>query len=531
MPEVPTASGDSRTIPEVLRSSAARFADALALSDGGKAFSFRQLAGEVEHTARALISVGVQRGDRVAIWAPNAWEWEVAALATHSVGAALVPVNTRFKGPEAADILARSRTRVLFTVNGFLGADYVSLLRGADVPLPALEHIVVLRGTAPAETLSWETFRARSETTSPSQASERAAGVQPDDLCDIIFTSGTTGRPKGVMSTHAQTVRAFRSWSETVGLREGDRYLVVLPFFHSFGYKAGWLASLMTGASVFPESVFDVGVVLAHVARDGITVLPGPPSLYQSILAHTKRFDYDLSTLRLAVTGAAVIPVELIDRMRRELTFKTIVTGYGLTEGTGVSTLCRPEDDPQTISLTSGRAIKDVEVIVADDDGREVPRGQPGEVRVRGYTVMKGYFEDPVHTAEVITPDGWLLTGDIGVMDERGYLRITDRKKDMFIVGGFNAYPAEIEDALLRHPAIARVAVVGMPDERLGEVGAAFVVRRPGTELTSEQLLAWSREQMANYKVPRRMEFVDELPVNATGKVLKYVLRQRLASS
>jgi acyl-CoA synthetase (AMP-forming)/AMP-acid ligase II len=312
-----------------------------------------------------------------------------------------------------------------------------------------------------------------------------------------------------------------------VGLQRGDRYLIVLPFFHSFGYKAGWLACLMAGASIFPEPVFDVDAVLAHVARDRITMLPGPPSLYQSILAHPNRGQYDLSSLRLAVTGAAVIPVELIDRMRRELTFRTIVTGYGLTEGTGVSTLCRPEDDPQTISLTSGRAIPDIEVLVADDTGHEVPRGEPGEVLIRGYTVMKGYFEDPERTAEVIDKDGWLHTGDVGVMDSRGYLRITDRKKDMFIVGGFNAYPAEIEDTLLQHPAIARVAVVGVPDERLGEVGVAFVVRRPEVIVTDRQIIEWSRERMANYKVPRAIRFVDTFPVNATGKVLKFVLRDQ----
>jgi acyl-CoA synthetase (AMP-forming)/AMP-acid ligase II len=503
-----------------------QFGPALALADGEHNFSFFQLQGEVERAARALIALGVEHGDRVAIWSPNLWEWEVAALATHSVGGVLVPINTRFKGNEAAYVLSRSRARVLFTVTSFLGTDYVALLKKADEPLPHLQHTVVLRGEALSGTLSWDVFNARAAETPLALASQRAAAVAPDDLCDIIFTSGTTGHPKGVMSTHEQTLRAFRSWGETVGLREGDRYLIVLPFFHSFGYKAGFLACLMMGAAVFPEPVFDVEAVLKRVGRDRITVLPGPPSLYQSILAHPNRAQLDLSSLRLAVTGAAVIPVELIDRMRRELTFKTIVTGYGLTEGTGVSTLCRPDDDPETISLTSGRAIADIEVIVADDAANELPRGEPGEVLIRGYTVMKGYFEDAARTAEVVDADGWLHTGDIGIMDGRGYLRITDRKKDMFIVGGFNAYPAEIEDALLKHPAIAKVAVVGIPDERQGEVGMAFVVRKAGAVVTEQEIVDWGRERMANYKAPRRVQFLDELPMNASGKVLKYQLRK-----
>jgi len=269
---------------------------------------------------------------------------------------------------------------------------------------------------------------------------------------------------------------------------------------------------------------------MARVAEERVTVLPGPPTLFQSILDAPRRKDYDLSSLRLAVTGAAVVPVELIRRMREELTFQTIVTGYGLTEATGTVTMCRAGDDAETIALTSGRAIPDTECRIVDEKGNEVPSGEPGEVVTRGYHVMRGYLDDPAATAEAIDADGWLHTGDIGVMDERGYVRITDRKKDLFIVGGFNAYPAEIEGLLLRHPAVSQVAVVGMPDGRLGEVGAAFVVLRPGRQLTPEVLIAWASDEMANFKVPRRVEIVDALPLNASGKVLKTELRDRLST-
>jgi acyl-CoA synthetase (AMP-forming)/AMP-acid ligase II len=333
------------------------------------------------------------------------------------------------------------------------------------------------------------------------------------------------------MATHGQTLRVFQTWAEVVGLRAGDRYLVVNPFFHTFGYKAGWVACLLQGATIIPQAVFDVGEAMGRIAEERVTVLPGPPTLFQSILDTPDRDRYDLSSLRLAVTGAAVVPVELIRRMREELTFQTVLTAYGLTEATGTVTMCRAEDDPETIASTSGRAIPDTETRVVDDGGSPLPSGQAGEVVTRGYHVMRGYLDDPAATAEAIDDDGWLHTGDIGVMDERGYLRITDRKKDLFIVGGFNAYPAEIEGVLLRYPGVSQVAVVGIPDERLGEVGMAFVVPRPGYTVAGDELIAWAREEMANYKVPRRVAVVDALPLNASGKVLKTELRAAATST
>jgi len=538
------------TLARLVRIAGERHADRTAIEDGAVTLTYAALAEEVERASRALLALGVASGDRVALWAPNIWEWIVAALATHAAGGVVVPINTRFKASEASYVLTRSGARVLFTVSGFLGNDYVAMLRAGGVDLPALEHTILLRAddgapaqatsiagiSLPAESaaqrglrtpLSWSDFMASAERVSAGEAKKRAETVEPSDLSDIIFTSGTTGHPKGVMCTHAQSLRAFRDWSDTVGLRTGDRYLVVLPFFHTFGYKAGWLSSFMMGATVLPQAVFDVTEVLDRVGKDRVSVLPGPPLLYQSFLARDDLASFDLTSLRLAVTGAAVIPVELIHRMRRELHIETVITGYGLTEGTGVSTMCRVGDDPETIATTSGRAIPGVEVRCVDDAGREVTPGEPGEIVVRGYTVMRGYFGDQAETAATIDADGFLHTGDIGVMDARGYLKITDRKKDMFIVGGFNAYPAEIESVILQHPAIAQVAVVGAPDERLGEVGVAFVRFKTGQAQGSDALIDWCRERMANYKVPRRVVAVDELPMNATGKVLKYQLRDR----
>lgn len=519
------------TIGRLVTSAAERFPHLEAMVEGDVRLGFPQLARAVREAARAAMSAGVQKGDRVAVWAPNCHEWAIAALGAVTAGGVLVPLNTRFKGHEASYILAKSGARILFTVTEFLGNDYVAELRrsleesGRD--LPSLVVTVVLRGPVPKSAVSWDDYLAGGEGTSDSELAARTASLGPDDVSDIIFTSGTTGRPRGAMVTHGQTLRVFADWADIVGLAEGDRYLIVNPFFHNFGYKAGLLAALMQGATVLPAPVFDVDSVLEKVATERISMLPGPPTLYHSILEHPERSSWDLSSLRLAVTGAAAVPVELVRRMRRELTFRTVITGYGLTEATGTATMCRHDDDPETISRTSGRAIPGTEVIVADDAGKEVPRGEHGEVLVRGYNVMRGYFDEPEETAHAIDASGWLHTGDIGVMDERGYLTITDRKKDMFIVGGFNAYPAEIEGILLENEAVAQVAVVGAPDERMGEVGVAFVVPRQGRNPTGEEIIEWARDHMANFKVPRRVHLVDSLPLNASGKVLKYELRRR----
>ncbi len=520
--------GDLRfgTIPRLVRAAAREYGTRPAIVDGDVTLSFEGLAEATDRAARALLALGVAHGDRVAIWAPNGWRWIVAALAVHSVGGAVVPINTRYKGDEAAYVLQKSGARALFTTTDFLGTDYVAAIAHARPSLPSLTHVVVTDGPLRDGALAWSTFEQGAAAVAPADSDARALAVVAEDVCDIVFTSGTTGRPKGAMSTHAQTLRAFNDWSDIVGLRAGDRYLVALPFFHTFGYKAGWLACLMMGAVAYPLAVFDVDSMLNRIERDAITVLPGPPSFFQSMLARADLPSRKLSSLRLSVTGAAAIPVDLVNRMRTEIGFQTVLTGYGLTEGNGVATLCRDGDDAVTVATTSGRAVPGVEVFVVDDAGAEVPRGSSGEIVIGGYTVMRGYFDDADASLEAVDAKGRLRTGDIGEMDARGYIKITDRKKDMFIVGGFNAYPAEIESVMAGHADVGRVAVVGAPDERLGEVGVAFVVPREGAAIDGLALIAWSRERMANYKVPRRVVVVDALPMNATGKVLKYKLRE-----
>ena len=322
----PAASG---TIPRLVQHSARRFAERIAVEDEGRVLSFAELGEEALRATRAFIAAGVEPGDRVGIWAQNCLEWVLAAVGLQSAGAVLVPLNTRFKGAEAAYILNKSGARLALTVESFLDTGYVAMLEAQE--LPHLEGIVTLKGDTP-NTRTWQDFLAGGDAIETRQALERIEAVSPDDLSDILFTSGTTGKPKGVMCTHLQVLRGFETWTEVIGLREGDRYLIVNPFFHAFGYKSGWLSCIMRGCTMLPQPVFDVPEVLRRVSVDRISMLPGPPALLQSILMHPDRADYDLSNLRLSVTGAASIPVELIRRMHDDLGFETVITGYGLTE-------------------------------------------------------------------------------------------------------------------------------------------------------------------------------------------------------
>lgn len=494
-----------QTIPEMVLSAADRFGDAEAVvdygdnsaeADGPLRLSFTELGERIRKASGAFAEFGIAKGDRVAVWAPNSAEWIVAAFGIMAAGGVLVPVNTRFKTDEAADVVARSGAKAVMVQEGFLGQDFAFSGIGLEVPVIDLKSDFLDSG------------------------SPFTRDVQSTDIADVIFTSGTTGRPKGAMMNHRQTLRAYEEWATLADLREGDRYLMINPYFHTFGLKAGLVASFLRGATMLPVAVFDIDDVVELIERESITMLPGPPTLYHSLLAVPDRAR--LSTLRAGVTGAADIPVELIRRIREELPFQTLMTGYGLTEAGNV-TLSRPGDSAEDVATTAGLPCEGVDVRIADDT----------EVLVRGYNVMQGYLDDPAATAEAIDADGWLHTGDLGEFTESGRLRIVGRKKDMFIVGGFNAYPAEIEGFLLEHPAIAQVAVVGVADERMGQVGKAFVVLRDdpsGQGIAAEELIAWSRERMAGYKVPRYVEFLDELPLNATGKVMKNELEKRIAA-
>ncbi len=497
------------TIPAALRDAAAMYGDKPFLVEGDRSLSFADVHERVRQVAKGYLAHEVEPGFRVVVWAPNSIDWVLAALAVTYAGGTLVPANSRYTAHEVADLVERTGAAFVVVDDGFLGGTQIADLRTAST-LASVRSVVALAELG--------ALVATGAAVTDAEIEARASAVTADDVADILFTSGTTGRSKGAMSAHRQTIAVSRAWAEIGGVSAEDRYLVVNPFFHSFGYKIGIVVGLLTGATLYPVATFDLDAVMHLIETERITLLPGAPTIFTSLLDAPGRDARDLSSLRLSITGAAVVPVVLIERMRAAapagLGIDNVYTAFGMTEAV-VVTMCREGDADELVATTCGRAIPGVETRI----------GEGGELLVRGDIVMLGYLDDPEATAAAIDADGWLHTGDVGVLDEAGNLRITDRIKDMYISGGFNVYPAEIEQALARHEAVADVAVVGVPDERMGEVGRAFVVRRAGADVDADGVVAFARERLANYKVPRMVEFVDVLPRNASGKVLKNDLR------
>jgi HIP---CoA ligase len=498
----------SDTLPALLRSAADRFGGRLAYVGDGREIQYAELFDTVRTTAAGYRARGLAPGGRVVVWAPNSVDWVVAALSVSYAGGVLVPVNSRYTGHEVADIVQRTDAVLAVVADGFLGRTQIADLRKA-----APEWAGEILDLAELHTVIAD----------PADIDEVAAAVSPDDVADILFTSGTTGRPKGAMSAHRQTIGVSHAWASLGGVTAEDRYLVVNPFFHSFGYKIGIVVGLLTGATLYPVATFDVDETMRLIDAERITLLPGAPTIYQSMLAAPSRREFDLGSLRLAVTGAAVVPVVLIERMRAPvpdgLGIDQVVTAFGMTEAV-VATMCREDDPAEIVATTCGRAVPGMEARI------DAPEGEAGELLLRGDYVMLGYLDDEEATREAIDADGWLHTGDVGTLDARGNLTITDRLKDMYISGGFNVYPAEVEQALARLDGVADVAVVGVPDERMGEVGKAYVVARKGSSVSPDQVVSFAKERLANFKVPRHVELVDALPRNLSGKVLKAELRQ-----
>lgn len=512
------------TLSALCDQAAARYGEKIYIEEGETALSYVGFNAIRHRVAKALIAAGIAKGDRVMIWAPNTWHWVAAAMGITSIGAVMVPVSTRFRSGEVADLVERSGARLIFSAGDFLGQHYPDML--TEAARARLDQVIVI-GRSTGTDLDWDGFLATGDSVSDAALDALQAQVGEDDLCDMLFTSGTTGYPKGVKYAHQQCLQVVRTWAEQVGLRFDDRVLVISPFFHAFGYRAGAIVTLMMGAVLVPHQTFDAEEVLGRVHRDRISVIPGPPALFQSMLQHPELARFDTGSLRLGVTGGSVVPAVLIRRMREDLGFEGVCNGYGLTECGGFGAMCDANDPDEVIANTSGKPGPGVELRIMAEDGSAQPQGTPGEVALRGFLVMKGYFNDDAATRRTIDAEGWLHTGDVGYIDENGNLRIEDRMKDMYICGGFNCYPAEIERYLSRHPAVGHVAVIGVAEERLGEVGKAFVVLRPGTHATEAELIAWARQNIANYKVPRSVVFLKEMPVSPQGKVMKDKLRSQ----
>jgi acyl-CoA synthetase (AMP-forming)/AMP-acid ligase II len=532
------------TIPRMLRDQVANHPGAevvqgRSLSGDPVTLTLADLVGQAAEVARGLMALGVEVGDRVAIWAPNTPEWVVTAYGLWDAGATVAPLSTRFKGIEAAELLRKAEAKVLFVAEGFMGTSYLGMLGDAagepadDRPyaeLPDLEYVVrygpvrATPATARHGVLAWDAFVSAGAVVSPEAAEERALSVSGDDLGEIMATSGTTGTPKGVMLHQSQLLRGYWDWAEIVTLTENDRYPIIAPFSHGFGINAGLLACVLKRATMMPIALFRPDELMDLIERDRVSILAGAPAMFFKILEELNGGQRDVSSLRVLICGAAAVPPELIRALVDRIGLERMINAYGLMEGTVVS-MTRPEDPVEVIAGSTGRAVPGVSVRVVDDEGKDLPPGERGEILVGGYGVMRGYWKEPEKTAETVSAEGWLYTGDIGMLDGDGNLAIVDRKKEMFISNGFNGYPAEIEALLLHHPDLAQVAVIGVPDPKTGEAGWAYVVPRAGAAVDPGAVISWARENMSNYKVPRRVFLVDALPLNANGKVDKPLLR------
>jgi len=510
----------SSTIPAVAQDAANRFACEPALVEGAVILSFADYVHGAESVARLLRERGAVTGDRVAVWAPNSSAWAVVALGVHMGGCVLVPINTRFVPAEAASVLNASGARIVFVEDEFLGRQYgseVTRLREEGKVHAALATVGLPR---PESLIEWLDRLPH--------GGGRIHEVGPAHGATVLFTSGTTGRAKGVLLRHSALVDGYRTWSSLTGMRTGDRVLASNPFFHAFGLNVCLLSALIHGATVYPVPVFDATSVHRQIERDRITYYPAPPTVFDELAAEQRASPRDVSSLRVCVTGATVISPAVIRTIRDDLGFDHVFVPYGFTEATGLGTITRRDDDLRTVMTTAGRPLPGVTVEVRRPDGSRAAVGETGEIFVGGYAVMAGYLQPDGSIDAPQLHDGGIASGDLGHFDVNGNLVISGRAKDMIVTGGFNVFPAEIENVLREHPAIKDVCVVSVPDRRLGEVGCAVIVPAAPGAVDGTAIREWSRRQMANYKVPRHFVVVDDLPRNSTGKVSKLDVREAL---
>ena len=516
--------------------------DALVYPDRGPRYTYREFKEVVEECARALMALGLEKGDHVAVWGQNVPEWVILQFATGKVGAVLVTVNPAYRASELKYVLDQSDSAVLFLTGGVKGADFVEIL-GQAVPelagaaggelsvaeLPHLRHVVLMgegpRGGLPIA--GFNEFLARAAEVSPEELKERLNSLDSDEVINMQYTSGTTGFPKGVQLTHANIVKNAFYIGECMELGPEDRVCIPVPFFHCFGCVLGTLNTVTHEGTMVPVESFDAEEVLQAVHEERCTAVLGVPTMFIAELEHPDFEDYDTSSLRTGIMAGSPCPMEVMKQVVDVMGASEITIAYGQTESSPVITQTRTEDPLELRVSTVGRALPETEVrIVGVDGGEDCGPGEQGELLTRGYLVMRGYYKMEDKTAEVIGEDGWLHTGDLAVMDENGYVMITGRANDMVIRGGENVYPREIEEFLYTHPDISDVQVYGVPDEKYGEQVAAAVKKRPDSDLTEEDVKEFCRKNIARYKVPFYVDFVEEYPMTASGKIQKYRLRE-----
>jgi fatty-acyl-CoA synthase len=487
----------------------------------GLRFTYAELVAAVDECARAFLALGVERGDRVGIWSPNRAEWAIVQYATAKVGAILVNVNPAYRTSELEYALRQSGTSVLVVAPTFKTSDYPAMVAEIRPNLPALREMIVLGE-------EWDSFLARASEVSVDRLRERQASLQFDDPINIQYTSGTTGFPKGAVLSHHNILNNGYNVTAIQRLGVGDKLCVPVPLYHCFGMVMGNLGCTTRGATiVYPAEAFEPAAVLAAVAEERCVSLYGVPTMFIGLLDDPGFASYDLSSLRTGVMAGSPCPIEVMRRCISDMNMAEVTICYGMTETSPVSFQSRPDDPIERRVSTVGRVHPHVENKVIDPEtGAVVPPGTPGEICTRGYLVMLGYWDDQSATQAAIDTAGWMHTGDLGVLDDEGYLTISGRIKDMIIRGGENIYPREIEEFLHTHPAVADVQVIGVPDAKYGEEICAWVRLREGHELSLTDVEAFCRGKIAHYKVPRYLEIVDEFPMTVTGKVRKVEMRE-----
>ncbi|WP_441958254.1 AMP-binding protein [Mycolicibacterium houstonense] len=495
-------------------------AEALVEVATGRRWTYAELDAEVDTVARGLMASGVDKGDRVGIWAPNCAEWVMLQLATAKVGAILVNINPAYRTHELAYVLRQSQVRMLVSATAFKTSDYVTMVAEVRQDCPALKDVIFLG------TLDWD--RLRTEQLGDDRLRARSAELSNTDPINIQYTSGTTGFPKGATLSHRNILNNGFFVGGLINFGRGDRVCVPVPFYHCFGMVMGNLGALTHGSTiVIPAPGFDPGITLAAVESERCTALYGVPTMFIAMLGHPDFAQFDLSTLRTGIMAGSVCPVEVMKRVVADMHMAEVAICYGMTETSPVSCQTLVDDDLERRTATIGRAHPHIEVKIVDPDtGETVERGQPGEFCTRGYSVMLGYWNEPAKTAEAIDAEGWMHTGDLAVMRADGYCTVVGRIKDMVIRGGENVYPREIEEFLYTHPDIDDAQVIGVPDERFGEEICAWIRMKPGrAPLDADAVRAYATDKLAHYKIPRYVLVVDEFPMTVTGKIRKVDMR------
>ncbi len=532
------------TIPQLLDRACARHGGRTAaiFAVSKTALTWYDLRQRSDDVAAGLLALGVARGDRVGIWAPNRPEWLYVQFGTARIGAILVNINPAYRSSELQHALNKVGCKVLVMARQHKSSDYVSMLRAlapeidADgttlraAKLPHLNHVVVLdEGPLPRSARSFASLTSLAGPGHRSRLSALCAGLDPDDAINIQFTSGTTGSPKGATLSHFSIVNNARYTARSVGLSAEDRLCIPVPLYHCFGMVLGVLCCTAAGATmVFPGESFDAEATLSAVAQYRCTALHGVPTMFIAQLEHPNFSNYDVSSLRTGIMAGAPCPIETMRQVIDQMHMREVTIGYGMTETSPISFQSCTDDPIERRVATVGRIHPHVEVKIVDASGNLVPVGASGELCTRGYSVMRGYWEDPQRTAEAVDASGWMHSGDLATIDSQGYCTIVGRIKDMLIRGGENIYPREIEEFLMRHPKVQAAQVFGVPDPRLGEEGCAFIVLKDGQSATEEEIRTFCQGQISHYKVPRYIRFVPEFPMTATGKPQKFLMREQI---